>query len=111
MQKATYPVGTTADSIRDGVVINFTSMPGGSLREYNLGATAVHEAGHWLGLLHTFDGLSCTGPGDLVADTPAQSVATTGCPIGEDVRNSRLPVQEFFFGLIPVCSCIHLTHL
>lgn len=86
-QKATYPVGTTADSVIDGVVVIYSSLPGGTKNGYNLGATAVHEAGHWLGLLHTFEGESCNGTGDLVADTPAQSVPTSGCPSGNDVSN------------------------
>lgn len=38
-----------------------------------LGTTAVHEIGHWLGLLHTFTG-SCgyDDPGDLIKDTTPQ---------------------------------------
>lgn len=31
----------------DGCVNLAGSMPGGETRAYNLGATAVHEAGHW----------------------------------------------------------------
>ncbi len=51
------------------------------------GYTAVHEAGHYFGLLHTFDSngnctdadLNAPGPID-VTDTPAQSTASSGCP-------------------------------
>lgn len=64
----------------DGCNINAHTMPGGSLAGYNQGKTAVHETGHWLGLLHTFEGYSCSGPGDSVADTPVESVSTNGCP-------------------------------
>ncbi|KAH9845249.1 Extracellular metalloprotease [Teratosphaeria destructans] len=64
----------------DGCNINANTMPGGSMTGYNQGKTAVHETGHWLGLLHTFEGNSCSGDGDYVADTPAESTSTDGCP-------------------------------
>lgn len=73
--------GTTrAQYYSDGCNINANTMPGGSLTGYNQGMTAVHETGHWLGLLHTFEGYSCTGEGDSIADTPMQSTSTDGCP-------------------------------
>ncbi|KAJ2905753.1 putative metalloprotease 1 protein [Zalerion maritima] len=64
----------------DGCHINAGSMPGGWIEGYNMGYTAVHEVGHWLGLMHTFQGHNCDGPGDMVADTPAQRLPTKGCP-------------------------------
>lgn len=70
--------------IRDGVSLNAQTVPGGSQATFNLGKTATHEVGHWLGLYHTFNGNSCTGPGDLVDDTPVQAGYSTGCPIGRD---------------------------
>jgi hypothetical protein len=82
---AYYPsiVGSSQEYL-DGVVIDFRSMPGGPYGDhYSLGGTLTHEAGHWLGLAHTFEG-KCGAQGDLVADTPPERTPTGGCPAGKD---------------------------
>lgn len=66
--------------ITDGCNIHAGTMPGGYVIGSNLGRTAVHEIGHWFGLLHTFWGYSCDGEGDLVSDTRQERTATSGCP-------------------------------
>ncbi|OJD28690.1 peptidase m43 pregnancy-associated plasma-a [Diplodia corticola] len=75
---------TPATYSGDGCVVVADTMPGGGRTKFNLGMTAVHETGHWLGLFHTFNGESCDGDGDLIADTPAEKEQTTGCPASKD---------------------------
>jgi hypothetical protein len=80
---ATFPWDYSRQGAIDGIRVHYNSLPGGGIANYNLGETATHEAGHWLGLYHTFQG-GCTSTNDEVTDTPAQSSATNGCPAGRD---------------------------
>lgn len=86
----------------DSCQLSAMTMPGitveqGGFEEWNLGHLAVHEAGHWFGLNHTFAG-GCSAPGDFVADTPAQRTEIYGCPIGSDSCPDSLgvdPIHNF----------------
>ncbi|NNC95876.1 MAG: T9SS type A sorting domain-containing protein [Chitinophagales bacterium] len=80
---------------RDGVVLDYryvgssttNNFPGAS--PYNRGRTGTHEVGHYLGLLHTFQG-GCSGnnasncgfQGDDICDTPPTFSANYGCITG-----------------------------
>lgn len=75
-----------SEYVKDGCNVLAKTVPGGSLPHYNRGGTAIHEIGHWNGLLHTFEGESCSSDneGDYIDDTPQESVPTDGCPTRKD---------------------------
>lgn len=78
---AGYSSAPGSDASKDGIVINVTAF--GTVNTsgyYNLGRTATHEVGHWLGLKHIWGDAQCGDDG--VSDTPPQSTYTQGCPTG-----------------------------
>jgi hypothetical protein len=79
---AYYPWSLAEGHYLNGVVVHHATLPGGQ-GPYGLGRTATHEIGHYLGLLHTFQG-GCAPPGDEVEDTPFEASPAYGCPIGRN---------------------------
>ncbi|PWN63038.1 zinc metalloprotease [Chryseobacterium phosphatilyticum] len=74
---ATFP--ESAGTWEDGVVLGsrFVGKTGAS-SPFNLGRTATHEVGHYLGLRHIWGDANCGD--DLIADTPTQTTNNVGKP-------------------------------
>ncbi len=88
-----------AGNVYDGVVVLYEVVGGRDVAgaaPYDQGRTLVHEVGHYLGLLHTFEGYACyTGyyAGDLIADTHSENdehygcTQTYSCGTPDDIQN------------------------
>ena len=109
---ATFPSEYKNNPAMDGVVVNYKSLPGGSLVSFNLGRTATHEVGHWLGLFHIFGNTqrACSGKGDGVRDTVYQRLHFE-CTVGKDSCPNRDGVDMIhnFMGYADDCCMLDFT--
>ena len=102
---STIPANASSNTVSDGVVLLHKALPGGSYVGYNTGDTGVHEVGHWLGLLHVFQG-GCSTPGDYVADTPSQAYAAYECGLSDTCTAPGTDPVSNFMGYTPD-SCMY----
>jgi len=80
-----FPYDLPEDSASQMVVVSSVGFRGFASRNqgdmmYDEGDTVVHESGHALGLLHTFDG-ACWGHGDYVEDTTHEKFPHYDCAV------------------------------
>lgn len=81
--KASFPWEFSENDYRHGIIIDYRTLPDGSHPTWYAGENAVHEAGHYLGLYHTFQN-GCTPQGDSVDDTPAEAQPEYSCTFNRD---------------------------
>jgi hypothetical protein len=98
---ATFPA-EEAGGPEDGVVLNWVyvgrNAPGGA--PYNLGRTATHEVGHYLGLYHTFQSGcgSANAPyssGDIIGDTAREAQPNYGCSAVTSGCGGNSPIENY----------------
>ncbi len=73
---------------KDGIVIRHDALGRIGTARYD-GRTLTHEVGHYLGLLHTFQG-GCN-QGDGINDTPPVASASNGCNTSQNSCSSDSP--------------------
>ena len=103
---ASFPGGRPED---DGIVIAYDAFGTINVKQpYNLGRTAVHEAGHWLGLKHIWGDASCGDDG--VEDTPKQSTYTVGCPTAFRSSCNNGPAGDMYMNFMDFTNdaCLNL---
>ena len=77
----------------DGIIINAPHFgPSDMKSDHNLGRTATHEIGHYLGLLHIWGAVGCDKD-DYCEDTPPQNKSHGGCPAGPPLACDGRPAM------------------
>ncbi len=79
---AWYPNTTMSKNNLARIVFNYLYLgnKGSSFADENFQSVFTHEFGHWLNLIHTFEG-DCDGENDEVDDTPS-TLISAGCEDG-----------------------------
>lgn len=88
----------------DGIVLGLAAFGGAN-------KTAVHEAGHWLGLKHLWGDEYCGD--DEVSDTPKQASYTIGCPTNVRITCGNGPNGDMYMNYMDFTSdaCTHMFSL
>ena len=90
------PTGS-APANEDGVVLLYTSVGAPPYNTfsgpYNLGRTATHEVGHFLGLRHIWGDGNCSVD-DYCGDTPLSDASNGGCPVTNSCTDSPIDYND-----------------
>ncbi len=102
---ATIPGG---EESKDGLVISYAAFGTSGTSGYDLGKTAVHEAGHWLNLKHLWGDENCGDDG--VSDTPKQASYTIGCPSTVRITCGNGPYGDMYMNYMDFTNdrCINM---
>lgn len=97
-------IGSNADRV---VVLHSSFGRNAPIANYDLGRTATHEVGHYLGLYHTFTGGcasgSCYNGGDRICDTNNESQPFFGCSGGRFTCSSPDPIDNYMNYSYDIC--------
>lgn len=94
---------------KDGVVIGLSAF--GTINRphgYDMGKTAVHEIGHWLGLKHIWGDQYCGDDG--IADTPKQAGYNIECPNVINITCGNGPYGDMYMNYMDLTNdaCMNL---
>jgi hypothetical protein len=96
---AQFPSSRTSRPSTDGIIVRTDQIGNIGVAQSNqAGRTVTHEAGHWCGLYHPFQGgcvggtsSNCANQGDQVCDTPPVASSTSGCPTSRNSCTNDVP--------------------
>lgn len=96
---AQFPTSRSSRPTTDGIIVRADQVGNiGMGQTGQAGRTVTHEAGHWCGLYHPFQGgcvggtsTNCSTQGDQVCDTPPVAVSTNGCPTSQNSCANDVP--------------------
>jgi hypothetical protein len=96
---AQFPTSRQQRPTTDGIIVRADQIGNiGVAQTSQAGRTVTHEAGHWCGLYHPFQGgcvggtiSNCASQGDQVCDTPPVAASTSGCPNSQNSCTNDVP--------------------